>query len=236
MIDQKVLMTDVSVDCVVFGYHEDQLKALLIEQKYPDGSSNETPRYALPGDLVFENEDLDEAASRVLKELTSIELENAYLEQLYAFGSPNRVKDVKDQEWLRLFRKNPDARVITIAYYSLVKMEDYDPKASSFANKAQWLNVNEIPDLAFDHNQILAYALHVIREQIKDHPVGFHLLPKKFTLGQLQHLNEVILNEKLDKRNFRRKVQKIDAVQPLDEKQQGVLHKPARYYTYVEKR
>jgi 8-oxo-dGTP diphosphatase len=227
------LMTDVSVDCVVFGYHEDQLQVLLIEQKQPEGVSTAEKRFALPGDLVFENEDLDQAASRVLKELTSIEIEDAYLKQFFTFGNPARVKGLKDQEWLRSFRQNPEARVVTVAYYSLVKMEDYNPKASSFASETQWVNVNDIPELAFDHNTILNKALDAVRERIKYHPIGFHLLPKKFTLGQLQQLNEVILNEELDKRNFRRKVQKMESVVALNEKQTGVLHKPARLYSYI---
>lgn len=230
------LITNVSVDCVVFGYHEDELKVLIIEQKLPNQQEEHANRFALPGDLVAEDENLDNAASRVLEELTSIKIENAYLKQFYAFGNPNRVKGLKDQEWLRSFRQDPAARVITVAYYSLVKMEDYNPVAASFASKTIWVNISDIPELAFDHNEILDKAISVLREQIKYKPIGYHLLPEKFTLSQLQHLNEVISGEKLDKRNFRRKVQKIPQVVPLDEKQRGVLHKPARLHIYDETR
>ncbi len=222
-------LMDISVDCVIFGFDENQLKILLIEHATGAGSEKHS-RHALPGDLVFEEEDLDDAAKRVLSELTGIE--NIYMEQFCTFGNPSRVKDKKDQEWLKNTRANPEARVITVAYYSLVKMEDYIPKPASFASKAEWVSIHSVPTLAFDHNEILSVALSKLREQIKYHPIGFELLPKKFTLSQLQHLNEIILDKKLDKRNFRRKVQKLKSVIPLEEKQRGVLHKPARLFTY----
>lgn len=220
-------MTTVSVDCVVFGFDDNELKLLLIQQESKiDGEK----RFSLPGDLVLENEDLDSAAKRVLMELTSID--SIYLKQFYAFGNPLRVKNEKDQEWLKNVRQDPNARVITVGYYALVKMEDYNPRAASFAFDTQWVNVNDIPELAFDHNQITEKALEGLREQIKYHPIGFELLPAKFTLGQLQTLNEAVLGQPLDKRNFRRKVQKLPEVVSTDERQRGVLHKPAMLYTY----
>ncbi len=226
----NIQMSDVSVDCVVFGFDDNQLKVLLIEQeKAPDSIVNEK-RYALPGDLVFLSEGLDAAARRVLNELTS--LENVYLEQFHTFGDPDRVSDLKDVEWLRSFRKKPDTRVITTGYYSLVKMEDYSPKAASFASDIVWWDVNDFPDLAFDHNHILTKGLSALRERFRHHPIGFELLPKKFTLSQLQELNEIVLGEKLDKRNFRRKISKMMSIIPLDEKQKGVLHKPAQLFEY----
>ncbi|MGD1848505.1 MAG: NUDIX domain-containing protein [Salibacteraceae bacterium] len=224
----KNLNPNVSVDCAVFGFHEEQLKVLLIEQKAGDGGN--LVQLALPGDLVLENEDLDQAASRVLKELTS--LKGIYLKQFQAFGHPDRVRNVKDQEWLRSFRDNPEARVITIAYYSLVKMEDYEPSASSFAGKVVWEDIHNIPQLAFDHNEILSHAYEHLKGEILDKPIGFELLPEKFTLSQLQRLYEVVLDRKLDKRNFRKKLKKMDQVVALDEKQTGVLHKPAQLYTF----
>ena len=223
---------NVSVDCVVFGFDEDEkLKVLLIEQKSSVNGTSHT-LHALPGDLVWEDENLDQAASRVLKELTR--LTGIYLKQFQAFGDPNRVKDVKDQEWLSAFRDRPQARVITVAYYSLVKMEDYEPTADSFAGEVVWQDVAEVPDLAFDHNDILQTALEQLREDLIIKNLGFELLPKKFTLSQLQKLHEIILNKKLDKRNFRKKLKKLDNIVPLDEKQQGVMHKPARLYRYSE--
>lgn len=227
-MEKSKLNPNVSVDCVVFGFHEEQLKVLIIEQKA--GEKNALIQHALPGDLVLQNEDLDEAASRVLKELTS--LEGIYLKQFHAFGHPDRVRNVKDQEWLRSFRDSPESRVITIAYYSLVKMEDYEPSAASFAGKAVWEDIHAIPQLAFDHNAILNTAYEALKEEILQKPIGFELLPEKFTLSQLQRLYEVVLDLELDKRNFRKKLKKMDQVVPLNEKQTGVLHKPAQLFTF----
>ena len=136
-------MMDVSVDCVLFGFDEKKLKVLLIEQKHA-GSDKKLPRkqIALPGDLVKEQESLHQCAKRVLKELTS--LKGIYLKQFQTFGDPKRVQDLKDQEWLRLFRAHPERRVITVGYYSLVKMDEFEPKASSFAGKTKWVDVYSI--------------------------------------------------------------------------------------------
>ncbi len=219
---------DISVDCVVFGFDEDELKVLLIEQKQPDGKSAIKLQKAVPGDLVDENESLDEAAQRILLELTS--LKGIYLKQFHAFGDPDRVSGLKDRDWLRSFRTHPERRVITIGYYSLVKMDDFNPQAASFAAKAQWVDVYKIPSLAFDHNNIVDQALQVLRHELMADHIGFELLPEKFTLSQLQKLYEIILDKKLDKRNFRKNIMRTDTVTPLEEKQSGVYHKPAQLF------
>lgn len=221
---------DVSVDCVVFGFDDQKLKILLIEQRQPTDGSTIKLQKALPGDLVKDDESLDEAARRVLLELTS--LEGIYLKQFQAFGDPNRVRGLKDQEWLRSFRNNPERRVMTVGYYSLVKMEDFNPKAASFAGKAQWIDVYKVPLLAFDHNDIIDDALKMLRHELVADNIGFELLPDKFTLSQLQRLHEIILDKKLDKRNFRKNILKNDRVTALNEKQKGVLHKPAQLFTF----
>jgi 8-oxo-dGTP diphosphatase len=185
---------------------------------------------ALPGDLVDTEESLDDAAARVLYELTS--LEGIYLKQFYTFGDPNRVRGLKDQEWLRNFRAHPEKRVITVAYYSLVKMDEYQPHPSSFASEAKWIEINAVPQLAFDHNEIVEQGLRALREELTTKHIGFELLPEKFTLSQLQLLYEVILDKKLDKRNFRKNIKKMDQVIALDEKQKGVLHKPAQLFRF----
>ena len=225
---------DISVDCVLFGFDEKKLKLLLIEQRHA-GTDRKLPKIqtALPGDLLKDKESLDECAKRVLKELTS--LKGIYLKQFYTFGDPKRVQDLKDQEWLRLFRAHPERRVITVGYYSLVKLDDYTPKASSFAGKTKWVDVYNIPELAFDHNEIVERALDVFRHELVADNIGFELLPEKFTLSQLQHLHEIILDKKLDKRNFRKNVLKGNHLTPLEEKQKGVLHKPAQLYKYKRK-
>lgn len=222
---------DVSVDNVVFGFDGEQLQVLLIRQGLP-GEDMGTDRFhmAIPGDLVYPKEDLDEAAARILSTLTS--LEGIFLKQFRAFGDPDRVADEKDQDWLRRMRPYPDRRVVTIGYYSLVAMEDYRPKPSSFASRAEWCPLQDLPRLAFDHNQIVDAALLKIREDAAHHQLVYELLPEKFTLGQLQRLYEIILNKPLDKRNFRKNVKKMACIVPLDEKQEGVLHKPAQLYTF----
>lgn len=230
------LIPHISVDCVIFGFDFDQLNVLLIERTIPGAESDDesTRRYALPGNLIQDEEPLDASARRVLKELTN--LDNLYLEQFYTFGSPNRVKNTYDVEWLRATRENPDARVITVAYFSLVKLGNYHPSPSSFARSAVWCPVQEIPELAFDHNDILNRALSHLRNKLATRPIGFELLPPKFTFGQLQKVYETILGMPFDKRNFRRKILNMDILIPLEEKQKGVPHKPARLYKFNESR
>ncbi len=218
---------NVSVDCVVFGFDVEGLKVLLIEQR-PVGDT--LGQLALPGDLVLQNENLDQSAKRVLKELTH--LDGLYLKQFQTFGDPDRVSNVKDQEWLRNFRDDPAARVITVAYYSIVKMENYQPEAASFAGKIIWQPVDQVPDLAFDHNKIFDTALTRLREEFELKNIAFELLPEKFTLSQLQRLHEMVLGVDLDKRNFRKKLKMKTGLVALDEKQTGVDHKPAQLFKY----
>ncbi len=216
---------NVSVDCVVFGFDKEKLNLLLIEQKLAD---KRKVQYALPGDLILEEEGLDQAASRVLKEISG--LSGIYLKQFEAFGDPHRVKDIKDLEFLQSYRENPQARVITIGYLALVKMEDFAPEASSFAEKVFWQDIEELPSLAFDHDHIVECALEKLRHDFIREKTGFELLPERFTLGQVQRLYETILGKKLDKRNFRKKILKEELVTATNQKQKGVLHKPARLY------
>ena len=216
---------NISVDCVVFGFDGQNLNVLLIEQK----DVGQMRRFALPGDHLDEDEDLDTAAQRVLKEITS--LSGLYLRQSGAFGDPDRVKNIKDLPWLQSNRSNPEARVITIAYYALVKMEDFNPSASSFAERVFWQGVHNIPELAFDHSKEVKPDLSTLRQEVSELRVGHELLPEKFTLTQVQSLHESILNSSFDKRNFRKKALNDSWVIPLDEKQTGVFHKPARLYS-----
>jgi 8-oxo-dGTP diphosphatase len=223
---------NISVDCVIFGFGDNNLEVLLIERS-PKTTEHEDDLLALPGDLIYEDETLDQAASRVLKELTN--LENIYLEQVYTFGDPQRISKPKDILWLQRIREVPQARVITVAYTSLVKKEFYKPTPRGFAQNAIWKPIDELPILAFDHNEILQKALDFLKHKIYIEPVGFELLPKKFTMAQLQRLYEIILQSTLDKRNFRRKILKTSFVVALDEKQKGVAHKPAMLYKFLKK-
>ena len=221
-------LINLSVDCVILGFDDDQkLKILLIKKSI--GKSKKF-QYAIPGDLLEENEGLLCGAKRILKNLTS--LNNLFLKQFRVFGDPLRTKDKKDQAWLKLYRKNPEERVVTVGYLSLVKMEDYIPQASSFAMDAEWVSLKKVPEnLAFDHNEIIKSGLRYLRTQL-DHKIISNLLPSKFTLSQLQYIYEILLDEKLDKRNFRKNISKIDVIKKTKEKQEGVAHKPAYLYTY----
>lgn len=225
----KHLNPNVSVDCVIFGFDNERLNVLLIEQKLKDKNKSQV---ALPGDLIWDDESLDDAAERVLMELT--QLKGIFLKQFKAFGNPNRVSDIKDLDWLQSYRENPQARVITVAYFSLIKMNHIEPEASSFAERVFWKDINEVGALAFDHNEILEAALGRLREDFENYKTGFELLPDKFTLSQIQKLYEIILGRKLDKRNFRKKLLKENLVTATEEKQKGVLHKPARLYEINE--
>ncbi len=216
---------NVSVDCAVFGFDNEKLNVLLLEQKMSD---KEKVQFALPGDLILNNEGLDEAASRVLMEITG--LSGIFLRQFKAFGDPNRVSDIKDLEFLNSYRSNPQARVITVAYLALVKMDDFQPEASGFAENVFWQEVHSVPSLAFDHNNILSQALDRLRDDFVNHRTGFELLPELFTLGHIQKLYEIILDKELDKRNFRKKILKEKLVKATNQKQTGVLHKPAVLY------
>lgn len=227
---RRDLNPNISVDCVVFGFDNERLNVLLIEKTTP---SKKIRQSAIPGDLITNDEGLDEAANRVLKELTG--LEGIFLQQYRAFGDPDRLRDDKDIEWLQAYRENPELRVITIAYFALVKMGDFSPAASSFAETVYWCDVHDVPPLAFDHNKILKCGLERLRSDFENHKTGYELLPEKFTLTQLQNLYEIILDKKLDKRNFRKKVMKENLIVPTYEKQKGVLHKPAMLYEVQEK-
>jgi 8-oxo-dGTP diphosphatase len=219
---------NLSIDCVVLGFDEDQkLKVLLIKKFINEKNDYQ---FALPGDLVGISEDLLEGAARILKRLTS--LDNLFLKQFQVFGSPERTKQKKDQSWLKMYRKKPKERVVTVGYIALVKMEDYIPHASSFAVDAEWVELNKVSsELAFDHNIILDNGIAYLRDQL-DPQLAANLLPSKFTLSQLQNLYEILLDQKLDKRNFRKNILKIDVIRKTEEKQKGVSHKPSHLYTY----
>ena len=210
------LHSDFSVDCVIFGFDEGELKVLLVER-------NERPYKgwkAIPGNLVYDTEDIDEAAERVLYELTG--LKDIFLEQYYSFGRIDR---------------HPQGRVITVAYYSIIKRTDNGlHPVTSYTKKAFWWPADSIPKLAFDHNQIAEKALQTLRHKIQYEPIGFELLPEKFTLTQLQHLYEIILQKKIDKRNFRRKILRYGLLTELKQKQKGVSHRAATFFKFDRNR
>lgn len=212
---QDFFVMAASVDCIVFGYEAGQLKVLLIER----GSEPFYNFWALPGDLVKPTENLDSEAKRILFELTG--LHDLYMEQVRTFGAVDR---------------HPLGRVLTIAYFALVNIDQVNAKASSWAKQLKWHPVHEVTELAFDHSEILNVALQSLKNEALNHPVGFNLLPPKFTLMDLQLLYEEILQTKLDKSNFRKKILKMNILVLSDEKQENVKHRPANLYSFNEER
>lgn len=205
----------VTVDCVIFGFDEEDLKVLLIQRDLEPFAG----KWALPGGFVHLDETLDDAARRELAEETGVS--ELFLEQLYTFGDVHR---------------DPRERVITVAYYALVNLHTYNIQASSDARYALWFPVNDIPELAFDHERIIDAALKRLKSKVRYQPIGFELLPPEFTLSQLQHLYETILEVTLDKRNFRKKFLGMDLLIELDEVEQDVAHRAARLFQFdVEK-
>ena len=204
-----------TVDCVVFGFDEGDLQVLLIQRL----SEPFAEQWALPGGFVEMTETLNQAARRELAEETGIT--RVFLEQLYTFGEVDR---------------DPRERVVSVAYYALVKLADHRVRAASDALNAAWFGVDDTPTLAFDHAHILQVALYRLKGKVRYEPIGFELLPPKFTLSQLQHLYEVCLEEKLDKRNFRKKIIAMDLLQETNEIQSDVRHRAARLYRFNQKK
>lgn len=206
-----------TVDCVVFGHDPDdaELLVMLIRRDLEPFKG----RWALPGGFVHIDETIDEAARRELREETG--LTNLYLEQLYTFGAIDR---------------DPRERVVSVAYYALVNMADHAVKAATDAADAAWFKLHDLPKLAFDHAEIFTTALERLRGKVRYKPIGFELLPDSFTLTQLQHVYEAILGHELDKRNFRRKVQKTGLVVETGEVQKDVAHRAAQLYRFDKKK
>jgi len=198
-----------SVDCVIFGFDENKLKVLLIRsdlKKY-------IGKWSLLGDLVTPNEDLDAAPYRILKQRTG--LDDVYLEQVHTFGAVNR---------------HPAGRVVTITYCSLINIRHH--KLKILDNELHWHDVQTVMDLAFDHQQIFNTCYLWLQKRIQEHPLGFNLLPKKFSLRDLQNLYEAILDTKMDRRNFRKKFFAMDFLIDIDEMEQDVPHRPGKLYKF----
>lgn len=224
------LHPNISVDCVIFGFDFEKLNVILVERVLKDPVTGEEiiSDFTLTGNHIYVDEHLEDAAKRVLNDLTG--LDHIYLEQFYTSEDPERLKSPKDQLWLSKTGKNPEERVISVCYFSLLNCKEITIRKKD--RKVGWYPVSNVTNLGFDHSQILAHALHSLQIKIQNEPIGYEMLPQKFTLSQLQKLYEVVFNVEFDKRNFRKKVAKMKYLIPLDEKQKGVSHKPARYYIF----
>lgn len=204
-----------SVDCTILGYENEELKVLLIKR----GAEPFMDFWALPGDLMYPMEELDTAANRVLYNLTGINDLN--LRQIATYGSVGR---------------HPVGRVLTVSYFTLVRLDRYNPVAASWAENIEWHSISEIPKLAFDHNVILRDAIDDLKNRVRNYPIGFELLPKKFTLNQIHKIYETILEMKFDKANFRKKLLSMGILIPLEEVENNVSHRPAKLYAFAEEK
>ena len=205
----------ITVDCVVFGLDQSQeLRLLLIQRKYAPFQGS----WALPGGFVQTNEPLEQAARRELEEETGIK--EVFMEQLYTFGQQGR---------------DPRGHVISVAYFALINLDEHPPQADTDASDAQWFQLSDLPDLAFDHAQIIDMAYKRLEAKVRYQPIGFELLPEKFTLSALQHLYETILGRPLNRRNFRSKILKMNILEQL-ERQKDVPHRPAYLYKFNEEK
>ena len=200
----------VALDCIIFGFDEGELKLLVLKRKFAPAKGE----WSLMGGFLKKNESLDEGARRILCQLTG--LNNIYMEQLHSFGNVNR---------------DPGERTISVAYYALIKVDENDRKLSE-AHGAQWLSMKNIPNLIFDHNQMVEKALKTLRSKIVRNPIGFELLPEKFTLPQLQNLYEAINQQPLDKRNFRKQILETGLLVKLNEKEKGSSKKGAFFFKF----
>ncbi len=218
----------ISVDCVVFGFDGKNLKILLIDQ---NGDSLNNSKLKLPGSLVRKNRDLDEYADLVLKELTG--LDNVFLRQLYTFGSADRISLKRDREWIEKTYSVSIRRIVSTAYYSLIKIDHSNEELMERSHNARWYDVSSITTLALDHYKIMQKGLDVLRQELRFNPIiGFELLPEKFSLRNVQNIYEAITGNKYDNRNFRKKLGQAKYLTPLNEKQKGVAHKPAVLYSF----
>ncbi|MFB6318473.1 NUDIX domain-containing protein [Saccharicrinis sp. FJH54] len=227
------LLSHISVDCVILGFDGSKLHVLLAER---DILPHEDPgklsgKYKLPGDMIGNDESPQDTAFRVLNNYTG--RDRLFLKQFEVFGTPGRIKSPNDLMWLQHTTSMEIDRVITLAYLSLVKIDQSEPK--DVAENLHWIPVDHLPHLIFDHDAIIKRAFEEVQRELRTDPVGFELLPKKFTIRQLQQLYEIVFERELDSRNFRKKIRNLKYIVPLEEKETGVSHKPAQLFRFDPK-
>ena len=228
LFSEKEFLSHIAYDSVIFGFSGKDLKILVI--KYHTG------RYALPGGFVKRNEDLSDAVKRGLRDRTS--LSNIYLEQFHTFGSLKRYDPETMQELLKAVGLNPDPshwmldRFFSIAYYALINFKDVDPKPDQLSDSIDWYDIHELPPLMQDHNEIVAMALQTLRDNLDRKLIGVNLLPEKFTMKELQEVHEVILEKKLRRTTFQRKMLSLEILERHEKRYSGKAHKAPYLYSF----
>ena len=222
-----IFMPHISIDCVIFGFHHEQLKVLLL--KWKDGGN-----WCLPGGFVKRNESLDDSAKRVLKERTG--LKNIFLRQFQVFGDTNRERGKKSFKLLGNARSWLSDRFITVGYWALVEFSKVTPRADWLSEDCQWWEIAQLPKLMYDHNNIVEKALEALRLNLNGQPIGYNLLPERFTMPELQRLYEIILGATLDRRNFQKKILALDILERLPERKLGGAHKAPFLYRFDKKK
>lgn len=215
---KKTQNISIAVDAIVFGYNKEQgVSVLLIKRKYDPYKG----KWAIPGGFVLDGESLEDAVFRELKEETGIEIN--YLEQLYTFGKPDR---------------DPRRRIISVAYFGLVNSAQFSKlTADTDASEADWFNIKKLPELGFDHDNILEIAIERVRSKIKYQPIGFELLDKKFSFSDLENLYSILLDREIDRRNFKKKIQKLEILEELNEKaKSNSAGRPGNLFQFNQKR
>ncbi|MDR1416839.1 MAG: NUDIX hydrolase [Prevotellaceae bacterium] len=221
----------ISVDCTVFGFDGNALCVLLEERRRVSLPPSDTEDLKLPGSLISDAEDLLSAANRVTRELVGSR--SIYLKQMEVFSDPQRVQG-QELMWINNFYGVSMSRVLTVAFFALVKL---DERLMSYTKRkgGVWVELNNVHQLALDHNKILVAAIDYLMHLFQQEPIAFEFLPRKFTVKQLQKLYETVLDVEIDNRNFRKKILSLAYVQPISEHEEGVSHKPAQYYTFNRK-
>jgi len=221
---------NLSVDCVVFGFDQSKLNVMLSKRELKNNDTGEIvfTDYTVLGHHVLVGENIDDAAIRVLKDKTG--LNNIFLKQFQTFGDVGRLKKEKDQIWVKKKYPMVADHVISVGYYSLVDSTKIKP--DKYHKDTKWFPVDKLPELGFDHKEMIRLAQDFLKRRLRREPIGFELLPEKFTISQMQKLYECVFRQKFDRRNFRKKVTQMKYLIPLDEKQKGVAHKPAQVFIF----
>lgn len=224
----EIYLRNISVDCIIFGFDNNELKVLLLYAKYAN-------LWALPGGFVLKEEHMDESAKRILKERTG--LEEIYMQQFYVFSNPSRSDRKINEQFLKnVGIKTKESwmfdRFITVGYSALVNFPKVKPVPDVLSSSSEWFNIHEIPTMLFDHRDILNKALENLQSQLNYHPLGYNLLSEKFTMPEPQKLYETILDKQLDRRNFQRKILGTGILKRLNETKKGVAHKAPWLYKF----